>query len=134
MVFCVAATRWSKDMALCLSVPRAEEFNVVSNYPGHRQMCDFHVLDKKYSFWAKLVRKVKIVRLGWNFGPIIVRGVLGAGSNLRVGWRGGGWGGRRFPFSVDFYWCWANFHFRGGGGNGRWAVFLVSFSDFPNIS
>ena len=50
LVFCVAATRWRKDMTLCLSVPRAEEFNVVSNYPGHRQMCDFHVLDKKYSF------------------------------------------------------------------------------------
>lgn len=26
------------------------------------------------------------------------------------------------------------FSFSGGGGNGRWAVFLVSFSDFPNIS
>ena len=58
-----------------------------------------------------------------------MHGVLGAGSGVRVGWRGGGASG-------DFYWCWGNFHFGGGGGGGtnHWATILLNFSDFPNIS
>ena len=33
----------------------------------------FSVFDQKYSFWANLVKELKIVSLGWNFVPRIIQ-------------------------------------------------------------
>ena len=37
--------------------PRAEKFNIVSNDHGRTYKCDFSVFERKYPFWANLVKK-----------------------------------------------------------------------------
>ena len=43
--------------------PRAKKFNIGRNDHGHRQRCEFSVLDRKHPFWANLAQKIKIVSL-----------------------------------------------------------------------
>ena len=49
---------------MCLSAPCVEKFNLASNDHGGLQKCNFSVLDLKFSFWAKLVQKIKIASFG----------------------------------------------------------------------
>ena len=42
---------------------RAEKFNLVSNDHGCMHKCNFSVFDRKFPFWANLVRKIRIVSL-----------------------------------------------------------------------
>ena len=69
----------------------------------------------------------------------VIRRVLGAGSGFRVGWGSALWGEFNFCFPGDFYWCWRNSRFWGGGAWRRaiavWSfeVFLI-FPNFPRSS
>ena len=57
------------------------------------------------------------------------RGVSGAGSGFRVGWRAaGGGGGLHFCFPGVFCWYWPSVRF--GGGTGHWAVILWGLDTF----
>ena len=41
----------------CVCRSHAEKLNIVSNNHGHTYKCDFSVLDRKYGFWANLVKR-----------------------------------------------------------------------------
>ena len=65
----VSATRRS----LVSVRPRAEKFNIVSNDYRRSHKCDFSIFDRKWPFWANLVKKIKIASLSWNSVPRLVR-------------------------------------------------------------
>ena len=52
-------------MLTCLLVTLWIKFNIVSNYHGHMQKCNF----LEYLSQANLVQKIKIVSLSWNLEP-----------------------------------------------------------------
>ena len=62
--------------------PRAERFDIVSNDHGRIQNCNFSVSDQKCRFWASLIQrsklsklgpKIKIVSLSWNLVSRLIR-------------------------------------------------------------
>ena len=44
-----------------------------SNIQNSKVVFTFSVLNRKYTFWANLVQKIKIVSLNWNLVPRLIR-------------------------------------------------------------
>ena len=44
-----------------------------SNIQNSKVVFTFSVLNRKYTFWANLVQKIKIVSLSWNLVPRLIR-------------------------------------------------------------
>ena len=64
----VSATRTGKDIKIKTVGLREETFNIVSNDHGRMHKCDFSVFERKYPFWANLVKKNKNCQSKLKFG------------------------------------------------------------------
>ena len=55
--------------------PPYGKFNIVRKRNGYwcTQSCNFSFLYRKYSFWANLFQKIKIVSLSWNLISTLIR-------------------------------------------------------------
>ena len=62
------ATRTRKDIKIQTFGLRGENFNIVSNDHGRMHKCDFSVFERKYPFWANLVKKNKNCLSKMKFG------------------------------------------------------------------
>ena len=58
----------------CLCRSPVEKFNIASNDHGRMHKCDFSVFNRKYFFWANLVKsKIKTVSVRWNLVHRLLR-------------------------------------------------------------
>ena len=48
--------------------PHAEKFNIVSNDHGRTHKCSFSVFDRKFPFWANLIKKNQNCQFDLKFG------------------------------------------------------------------
>ena len=70
----VSGSRRRRDNTDASVGPHTEKFNIVSNNHGCTHKCDISVFDRKYSFWAILIKKKKkkTVIVSWNLVPRLI--------------------------------------------------------------
>ena len=56
----------------CVCGPCTRKFNIVSKDHGCTQKCDFPIFDRKYPFWANLLKKFEVTSLSWNLVSILI--------------------------------------------------------------
>ena len=62
---------WSKKSNYQLKLKFGSQTN--SNMHNSMMLLTFFVFEWKYSFWANLVQKIKILTLSWNLVPTLIR-------------------------------------------------------------